>query len=149
MRVMLFPCESRPYDISYGFCIYCMTREEFEKLVAQALDHVPEKFVTKMKNVAVLVEEGGDDGDTLGLYQGVPQTERGDHYGIGMTLPDTITLYMRPILKEAEESGLAIEVVVAETLWHEVGHYFGLDEGGIHRREADGTNRYPEQSYWA
>lgn len=120
-----------------------MIREEFEALVAAALDRVPEKFVKQMRNVAVLVEEGQDDGDELGLYQGVPQTERGDGYGVGGTLPDTITLYMRPILREAEESGLTVAQVVTDTLWHEVGHYMGLDEAGVHRREEEGTNRYP------
>lgn len=119
-----------------------MTREEFEKLVAVALDRVPEKFVKQLQNVAVLVEEGEDDGPELGLYHGVPRTERGDGYGLGGTLPDTITLFMRPILKEAEESGLSVTQVVEETLWHEVGHYMGLSEDGVHKREEEGTNRY-------
>lgn len=119
-----------------------MQSDEFEKLVAAALDRVPEKFVKYMKNVVVLVEEGEDDGEVLGLYHGVPQTERGDGYGVGVTLPDTITLYMRPILREAEESGLSVIQVVEDTLWHEVGHYMGLDEDAVHSREEEGTNRY-------
>lgn len=119
-----------------------MNLREFEKYVSDALDRVPEKFVKYMKNVAVLVEEGEDDGEVLGLYHGVPQTERGDGYGVGVTLPDTITLYMRPILREAEESGLSVVQVVEDTLWHEVGHYMGLDEDAVHRREEEGTNRY-------
>jgi predicted Zn-dependent protease with MMP-like domain len=49
---------------------------------------------------------------------------------------------MRPILKEAEDSGLSAAQVVEETLWHEVGHYMGLDEAGVHKREEEGTNRY-------
>lgn len=119
-----------------------ITLDEFTELVRTALDRVPEKFVKEMQNVAVLVEEGEDDGSELGLYQGVPRTERGDAYGIGATLPDTITLFMRPILKEAEESGLSVAQVVEDTLWHEVGHYMGLDEEAVHRREDSGTNRY-------
>jgi predicted Zn-dependent protease with MMP-like domain len=119
-----------------------MTRDGFEKLVAAALDQVPEKFVQHMKNVAVLVEEGTDDGELLGLYQGVPLSERGDAYGVGMTMPDTITLYMHPILKEAEESGLSVAQIVADTLWHEIGHYFGLGEEDVEAREEQGTNRY-------
>jgi predicted Zn-dependent protease with MMP-like domain len=119
-----------------------MEHKEFEKLVAAALDRVPERFVRQMKNVAVLVEEGEDNGAELGLYQGVPQTERGDAYGMGMALPDTITLFMRPILREADESGLPVVQVIEETLWHEVGHYMGLDEEAVHRREEEGTNRY-------
>lgn len=119
-----------------------MERVEFEQIVAAALDRVPEKFVKQLENIAVLVEEGEDGGELLGLYQGVPQTERGGDYGVGFTLPDTITLYMRPILTEAEESGLSVAQVVEETLWHEVGHYMGLSEEGVHRREEEGTNRY-------
>lgn len=119
-----------------------MTKEAFSALVAHALDRVPEKFARQMKNVAVLVEEGVDDGEVLGLYHGVPQTERGDAYGVGVTLPDTITIYMRPILREAAESGLSVERVVDETLWHEVGHYMGLGEDAVHMREDEGTNRY-------
>ncbi len=119
-----------------------MTQKEFERLVADALDKVPEKFVEKMKNIAVLVEEGKDDGELLGLYHGVPQTERGDGYGIGMTLPDTITLFMRPILQEAKDSGRPVDEVVRDTLWHEVGHYFGMDENHVRGREDRGTNRY-------
>lgn len=119
-----------------------MTTKEFEELVAKALDSVPEKFAEQLKNVAILVEEGEWDGELLGLYHGVPQTERGDYYGVGMTLPDTITLYQRPIEREAEESGLSVPEVVRDTVWHEVAHYFGMDEGDVHQREDEGTNRY-------
>lgn len=119
-----------------------MTREEFEKMVSAALVRVPGRFAQKIKNVAVLVEEGSGDGEMLGLYQGIPQTERGDAYGVGMTLPDTITLYMIPILKEAEESGLPVEQVIKDTVWHEVAHYFGMDEPAVHEREDEGSNRY-------
>ncbi len=119
-----------------------MDEQEFKALVATVLDKVPEKFVEKMKNVAVLVEEGKNNGELLGLYHGIPQTERGDGYGIGMTLPDTITLFMRPILQEAQESGRPVGEVVQDTLWHEVGHYFGMDEDHVRKREDRGTNRY-------
>lgn len=119
-----------------------MTQDEFEKLVAAALDEVPEKFAARLKNVAVLVEDGDHDGELLGLYQGVPQTERGDAYGTGMTLPDTITLYRAPIEREAEVSGLAVAQVVRETVWHEIAHYFGMDEEDVHHREDSGTNSY-------
>lgn len=117
-----------------------MTRKEFEKIVVTALDQVPERFRAKMKNIAVLVEEGNADGELLGLYQGIPQTERGEGYGA--VLPDTITLYMKPIVREAQTSGQAVEAVVEETLWHEIAHYFGMDEEGVHMREGAGTNRY-------
>ncbi|HWB33724.1 MAG TPA: metallopeptidase family protein [Candidatus Paceibacterota bacterium] len=91
-----------------------MTREEFEKLVAEEFpDAIPEKFRAKVENVAFLVEdepseevrreEGLADNETLlGLYRGIPHTARGDYYGVGNVLPDTITLYQWPIEDEAE-----------------------------------------------
>lgn len=119
-----------------------MEPEEFEKLVAGALDQVPTRFVELLKNVAILIEDGSPRGRLLGLYQGVPQTARGDGYGIGMTLPDTITLYREPILAHAAATGQEVAKVVQETVWHEIAHYFGMDEGEVHHREEEGTNRY-------
>ena len=82
----------------------------------------------------------------LGLYHGIPLTERGSEYGVGGTMPDTITLYRLPILEEASEMDRAfrdaVRIVVRETLWHEVGHYFGLPEHGVNEREEEGTNRF-------
>ncbi|MEK9177125.1 MAG: metallopeptidase family protein, partial [Patescibacteria group bacterium] len=89
-----------------------MTPKEFEAIVAEAFSLVPEKFRSKVKNVALLVEaepdeatrkaEGLGQGDTLlGLYRGIPRTERGDGYGVGPTMPDTITIYREPIFEEA------------------------------------------------
>jgi predicted Zn-dependent protease with MMP-like domain len=125
-----------------------LSATEFEKLVEEGLLQVPEKFREKIKNVAILIEdepssklrkeEGLADNETLlGLYHGVPQTARGDIYGIGMTLPDTITLFQIPIEQEAGNDPERIKQVVADTIWHEVGHYFGLDEDAVERRERE------------
>jgi predicted Zn-dependent protease with MMP-like domain len=130
-----------------------MTPEEFEKLVAEALEKVPEKFAKRLKNVAILVEdapsnevrkEEGLEGDEtlLGLYRGIPQTERGEYYGVGGTLPDTITLYRSPILATATAEGKEVAEVVRDTVWHEIAHYFGFDEHSINEREDEGSNRY-------
>lgn len=100
----------------------------------------------KVQNVALLVEdepsaevreqEGLQEGETLlGLYQGIPATLRGDTYGIGPTLPDTITLYRLPIEEAAREDGQDIRTVIAETIWHEFAHYFGMDEREVRFRE--------------
>ncbi len=123
-----------------------MTREEFEKLVVEGFLLLPEKFRAKIRNVALLVEdepsaevreqEGLGEGETLlGLYQGIPNTARGDSYGVGPTLPDTITLYQFPIEEAAHEDGDDVRKVVAETIWHEVAHYFGMDEDEVRLRE--------------
>ncbi|MEK7063173.1 MAG: metallopeptidase family protein [Patescibacteria group bacterium] len=109
-----------------------MEADEFQKLVAEAIDKVPAKFVGRIQNLAFLIEEGTADGEILGLYQ-----EAGD-------MPHTITLYRLPILEEATHSGLPVAVVVQETVWHEIAHYFGMDEQGVHTREEEGTNRFAE-----
>lgn len=116
--------------------------EEFEKIVAEEIDRVPHEWKNRLKNVAFLIEEEspGGEPELLGLYQGVPLTERGD--GEGLVMPDTITLYRLPILRAAEEDGIDPRIVVRETLWHEIGHYFGLDEEEIHLREDEGSNRF-------
>ena len=123
-----------------------MQREEFEKLIEEGYEKLPDWVRAKIKNVAVLIEdepseevrvrEGLGEHDTLlGYYQGIPLTERGEHYGIGATMPDTITLYVEPILHAAEEDGLPVAQVIAETIWHEFAHHFGMDEHEVRHRE--------------
>src|SRR5512146_1621757 len=79
-----------------------MTLEVFKQIAGEEFDAVPEKFKKRLVNVALLVEEAGD-GTLLGLYHGVPLTRRGEGYGNLGTLPDTITLFYKPLLKEADE----------------------------------------------
>ncbi|MFZ2167348.1 MAG: metallopeptidase family protein [Minisyncoccia bacterium] len=123
-----------------------MTREAFEKLAQEGFLLIPEKFRERIRNVAILIEdEPSDDlrrqeclaeGETLlGLYQGIPATARGDSYGIGPTLPDTITLFKLPIEEEAGDTEEEVRRVVAETIWHEFAHYFGMDEDEVRLRE--------------
>jgi predicted Zn-dependent protease with MMP-like domain len=123
-----------------------MDDDEFEKLIEEGYEHLPQWVREKIKNVAILVEdepsaevrkrEGLGDGETLlGYYEGIPLTERGEHYGIGMTLPDTITLYKTPIETAAEEDGAPVAQVIAETIWHEFAHHFGMDEDEVRFRE--------------
>lgn len=124
-----------------------MTREEFEQLVEQEfLNAIPEKFRPHIKNVAFLVEdepspevrvrERLEEGETLlGYYHGVPTPMRGDWYGMGTTMPDTITLYQLPIEHAAAADGLKVAQVIRETIWHEVAHHFGMDEHTVRHRE--------------
>ena len=123
-----------------------MKREEFEILVAEGYEKLPEWVREKIKNVALLVEdepsqedrdaEGLDDDETLlGLYKGIPLSARGGEYGVGMTMPDTITLYQTPIEEAAEDDGLPVAQVIAETIWHEFAHHFGMDEHEVRERE--------------
>lgn len=126
-----------------------MDRKRFERLVAEVgFSPVPEKFRAKLKNVALTVEdepsddvrkdfELADDETLLGLYLGIPLTERGSDYGIGPTLPDRIVIYYYPTLDEAEDANIPVRQVVAETIWHEVAHHFGLDEDEVAKREEE------------
>lgn len=124
-----------------------MRREEFEELVAEGFERLPEWVRKKINNVAILVEddpsqedreaEGLADNETLlGLYKGIPLSARGENYGVGMTLPDTITLFQLPIEDAAAEEGKDVRDVVAETIWHEFAHHFGIDEHEVRERES-------------
>ena len=124
-----------------------MTREEFEQLIETEFERaIPEKFRPHIKNVAFLVEdepgpevrarEGlGEHETLLGYYNGIPTPARGDWYGMGTTMPDTITLYQRPIEQAAAQDGVPVARVIRETIWHEVAHHFGMDEHTVRRRE--------------
>lgn len=120
-----------------------MTRTEFTRLVEEALDDIPPRFREAMKNIAIVVEDQPspellaemelEPPDSLyGLYQGTPLTDRGWTYG--NTLPDRVTLFQGPIEEDSEDAEDVI-VCVAETLIHEIGHYFGLSEDEIEEIE--------------
>ncbi len=113
-----------------------MTRRQFEALVERALRRLPKKFKDRLANIAVVVEAWADDEtlaelgieppDTLyGLYRGVDLTHRDSNYG--NVLPDTVTIYQGPIEEDcADEEEMA--ELVRDTVIHEIGHYFGLDD---------------------
>ena len=116
-----------------------MTRAEFEAHVASALRTIPKHFRDAMQNIAIVVEDEpadelleemeADPDDTLfGVYVGTPLTER--HWGHGNVLPDRIILFQGSHEREAEDEEDLI-CSIAETLIHEIGHYFGLSEEEI------------------
>ncbi len=139
-----------------------MDEKRFEEIAAEEFAKVPEHFARKIENLALLIEEepsegvrreeGLEEGETLlGLYHGVPLSERGNEYGNAGTLPDTITLYRIPLLEEADmlveekkagDFDEGVRLAIRETLWHEIGHYFGLGEEAVHAREETGTNQF-------
>lgn len=104
--------------------------EEFEGLVAEALDTLPAEVAGHFRNVVVVVEdEHPDDPHLLGLYEGVPLTERTYYTGV---LPDRISLYRIPLCLLADD----LDHLVAEigiTVVHEFGHHMGLGEDRLHR----------------
>jgi len=99
--------------------------EQFEELVSDALDLIPEDLARKMDNVAVVVDHRAPPGDLLGLYEGVPLTER-ESYG-GMVMPDRITIFRRSILDMCDSAEEVVEEV-RHTVVHEVAHHFGIDD---------------------
>ncbi|HEV2071208.1 MAG TPA: metallopeptidase family protein [Acidimicrobiales bacterium] len=96
----------------------------FEELVADALDEIPEELGRLMDNVIVQVRDGSPRG-LLGLYEGVPLTER-EAYG-GLTMPDRITVYRRSICGRCESEAEVVDEVRV-TVIHEVAHHFGIDD---------------------
>lgn len=104
---------------------------EFEDLVARALDLVPPELARLVDNVVVVVEDDPPAGDPelLGLYEGIPITERDSGYA--GVLPDRITIYRRPTLRICESPGDVVDEVHI-TVVHEIAHYFGIDDDRLH-----------------
>ena len=120
-----------------------MDRSRFQRLVEEALREIPRRFRSAMQNVAVIVEDEPspqileemeiEPPDSLfGLYQGTPLPNRG--WGYGNALPDRISIYQGPIEADCEDEE-DIRTCVAETVIHEFGHYFGMDEDQIEEIE--------------
>ena len=118
-----------------------MDRARFERLVAEAVDKLPDEFHEKLENIDVVVERqptfrqlaeaGLKSGETLlGLYEGIPQTERGRHYGL--VVPDKITIFQRPIEAQCSND-VEIRSQIRETVLHEIAHHFGIDDNRLRR----------------
>jgi predicted Zn-dependent protease with MMP-like domain len=117
-----------------------MTREQFEHIAQEAFDSLPADFRDRVENVHIVVEDYPSDDalgkvkadrySLLGLYQGIPLTHRGQWYGMSATVPDKISLYQKNIesVCSGEEE---TELRIREVLFHELGHYFGMNEAQI------------------
>jgi len=126
--------------------------ERFDELVDEALEDLPEEFAARLDNIDVVAEARpsrrtlrdmgiGPGGTLLGLYQGIPQTQRTTSYG--NVMPDRIIIYREPVLDEAdavcpqdaddEEFEETVRQVVRKTVLHEIGHHFGLSDEDLHR----------------
>ena len=106
-----------------------MDRKRFEKLLEQALERLPEAFRSKLTNVAIIVEDSPPsrpdrDGLLLGLFHGIPLTEKSTFQA---TPPDRIILYQENI-EAVCSTDEEIRRQIRATLFHELGHYFGLSE---------------------
>ena len=107
-----------------------VSEAEFEELVAEALDGLPPELARLMDNVAIFVEDqAADDDELLGIYEGIPLTERDSGYT--MTFPDRITIYRLPTLRispDADEVRRQVRITVV----HEIAHHFGIDDDRLH-----------------
>ncbi len=108
-----------------------MPPDRFAELVEQAFDALPEDLTGLLENVVLLIEDDAPDDDPtlLGLYDGIPVTERTSAYG--GVLPDRITIYRNPTLAICDTEDDVVEEV-GITVAHEIAHYFGIDDDRLH-----------------
>jgi predicted Zn-dependent protease with MMP-like domain len=117
-----------------------MSKEQFERLVEEAVAEIPERFARALQNIAIVVEdepadedldllddpdEFEEDDELLGIYRGVPLPDRS--WSDPAALPDQIAIFRGPILRISETRNDAVEEI-RDTVIHEIGHYFGLED---------------------
>ena len=118
-----------------------MTQEDFEQLVKQGIDSIDEKFLAKLKNVEIVIEDNPTPfqleklhirgGFLFGLYEGIPLTKRQQY---GQVLPDKITIFKNQI-EQYYRNPEDIKKAVADTVWHEIAHHFGMNEHQVRKAE--------------
>jgi len=122
-----------------------LTDEEFDRLITRAMDELPQKYILGLENVAIVQADEPTPEQVqkmkldhnhllLGLYEGIPLTQRGNGYTF--VLPDKITLFKKQILAAVYNETQLFEQI-KRTLWHEIAHYYGLD----HKRIDELQNR--------
>ena len=120
-----------------------MDRERFRWLVSRAVEDLPEEFLARLENVDVVVEDHPTPGQlgragsrsnytVLGLYEGVPQTRRGGHYGL--VPPDKITIFQKPIESICRNDS-EITVEIQKVVKHEIAHHFGISDARLRQIE--------------
>lgn len=116
--------------------------DEFDAMVSNALDHLPEQYVSRLQNVAIIYADEPTpeqreklklacNQTLLGLYEGVPLPMRG---GRTSYLPDKITIFKIPLAMQSKDHK-DLQENIRHTLWHEMAHYFGLNHKRIHELE--------------
>lgn len=125
--------------------MYELTDEQFDALITRAMDELPQEYIQGLNNVAiVMADEPTQEQNVkmklrkegkilLGLYEGIPLTQRGASYTF--VLPDKITLFKHSILRVVHNEDELFEQI-KRTLWHEIAHYYGLGHGRIHELES-------------
>ena len=117
-----------------------LTDEQFDNLITKAMDQLPQEYLEGLNNVAIVqaddptpeqiekmnIREGSV---LLGLYEGIPLTQRGNNYTF--VLPDKITLFKHSILRVVNTEAELLEQI-KRTIWHEIAHYYGVSHERMH-----------------
>lgn len=107
-----------------------MSAEAFEDLVSDAIEQIPDDLFALVDNCLLIVEDANDEEpDLLGLYEGIPLTERGGDYAF--ELPDRIFVYRLPTLRMCQTVDEVRDEVLT-TVVHEIAHFFGIEEDRLH-----------------
>lgn len=112
-----------------------LTDEQFDQLITKAMDDLPQEYITGLDNVAIVQADEPTEEQKqkmkiregtilLGLYEGIPLTQRGNGYSF--VLPDKITLFKNSILRVVRDENELFEQI-KRTLWHEIAHFYGLN----------------------
>ena len=123
-----------------------VTDKQFEQLINQAMDELPQDYIKRLNNVAIVYEDEPTieqrhrlklrcNQTLFGLYEGIPLTSRSAGYNL--VLPDKITIFKLPILHSVDNQ-VALKEQIKRTLWHEIAHFFGLGHKRIHELENKG-----------
>jgi predicted Zn-dependent protease with MMP-like domain len=118
-----------------------LSDEQFDHLISRAMNELPQQYIKGLNNVAIVYADAPDEHQAkkarlregsilLGLYEGIPLTQRGAGYS--GVLPDKITLFKYPILAVVR-SHEELFAQIKRTLWHEIAHYYGLNHDRIHQ----------------
>lgn len=116
-----------------------LSDEEFDRLITRAMDELPQKYIEGLDNVAIVYADEPTEEQKikmkldnqhllLGLYEGIPLTQRGNGYTF--VLPDKITLFKNQILATVYNEAELFERI-KRTLWHEIAHFYGLNHARI------------------
>lgn len=120
-----------------------LTDKQFDALITRAMDELPQEYIQGLDNVAIVMADDPTEEQKkkmklrehsilLGLYEGIPLTQRGAGYTF--VLPDKITLFKNSILRVVRNEQELFEQI-KRTLWHEIAHYYGLNHARIHELE--------------
>ncbi|MBU3925982.1 metallopeptidase family protein [Patescibacteria group bacterium] len=119
-----------------------MDQGKFEQMVTEGINAIPEKFLEKLSNVAIVIEDEPSSEQIkkinlcpqwalFGLYEGIPQSSRGVYYSHP---PDKITIFKKSIEEQANNDN-DVKEIVKNTVWHEIAHHFGMNEERVERAE--------------